>query len=529
MWFFKRELGLAVVLGAFITLAGAVRFWGLSDFALTNDEAYSWRITQYPAAELVQRSRYDANPPLYYLVLQAWEGVCGTSPLALRGLSALLTIACLPLSYLTCVSVLKLGRCGALAEPGRQVNVQACHDSAPGRAGLLPDSRHVWAQAGALFAVFILAVHASQVVPGRTARMYGLGVLLACLTSWLLLKSLQTSVRQLEWSTAYGVAAAAFVLTHNYAFFSLAAQGLFVAVYLFCKLRSCKSELRSRAEWALFAAILASVLYAPWVPSLLGQIGDVRASFWIPDVTTEDLGRLFWPWCSGLQNPVAWEKTAWFLVLLLCLAWTILSRDLAGFFFLAQATMPWFFGLVLSVAWGRAILYDRYLAFAHWALLCYWGITCSRLPGRLLRLTVACFIAASVLAGLPLKTSQTPPALLQAAEFLRKHALLDDVVWVPGPADVNLMRYYTSQVGLLHLEVKCPVHLGGKGHQVHLASLSGEDVLGDEPLKTLPKRFWMGSVGVLSSMSGRRLVLRNSFHDEVTQYHLALYERAEGP
>jgi hypothetical protein len=260
----------------------------------------------------------------------------------------------------------------------------------------------------------------------------------------------------------------------------------------------------------------------------LTQISDVRKGFWIPEVHAEHAARVFWPWCSGLSYLDVWEKSAWVAVIALCLGTTVLRRDLIGYFFLLQAGVPWAASIALSAIWGRSIFYDRYLSFAQWALLCYWGTTCSRLPSPLLRLVVACIIAASALAGLQLKTSQKPAALAQAAEFLRKHALADDAVWVSGPAEINLMRYYTSQVGLLQLGVKCPVHLGGKGHQVHLASLSGEDVLGDEPLKALPRRFWKASVTALDLVPGTRVLLRGAFQNDVIQYHLALYERTDG-
>ncbi len=69
---------------------------------------------------------------------------------------AVLTV---PLSYSTCIEALKLGR-------ARQETVP-------------------WSwRGGALMSAFLVAVHASQVVQGRTARMYAQGILLAALTSW---------------------------------------------------------------------------------------------------------------------------------------------------------------------------------------------------------------------------------------------------------------------------------------------------------------------------------------------------------
>jgi hypothetical protein len=73
-----------VVVGGIAMLAGALRLWNVGVPVLSNDEAYSWRITQDQATDLVFRTRADANPPFYYLLLQCWAQLWGTSPWALR-------------------------------------------------------------------------------------------------------------------------------------------------------------------------------------------------------------------------------------------------------------------------------------------------------------------------------------------------------------------------------------------------------------------------------------------------------------
>src|SRR5947207_15601582 len=70
-------------------LAVAVRVAHNDEAMITNDEAFSWRITQYPAGELARRTGEDANPPLYYLALKAWVAAGGDSLAWLRGLAAL--------------------------------------------------------------------------------------------------------------------------------------------------------------------------------------------------------------------------------------------------------------------------------------------------------------------------------------------------------------------------------------------------------------------------------------------------------
>src|SRR5947209_4889133 len=83
---FGHFLSLLVILG----IGAWLRFYHLDFPPLSDDEAVSWRINQFPLRESVQRTGDDANPPLYYLVLRGWLRVCGDSLLTMRALSALL-------------------------------------------------------------------------------------------------------------------------------------------------------------------------------------------------------------------------------------------------------------------------------------------------------------------------------------------------------------------------------------------------------------------------------------------------------
>ncbi len=521
----RSEIGWLAALAGFMALAGAVRLVGVESKPLTNDEAYSWRISQYAPGELVYRTRWDANPPLYYLVLQGWEQVWGTSPLALRGLSVLLGVLIVPLSYAACRQAVKLGWQAwgkQLACPPSTPSEPTESRDRPRQASCLPHG------AGGLLAAFLVAVHPAQVVAGQTARMYELGVFLAALSSWLLLKALGHYREPVWWWAGYGIAAAACAYTHNYGLFAVAAQGLFALVFLVVRgTKEGWQAVRGPAGWLAFAALLGGILYAPWLPVLLGQTGDVREGFWIPQVSFDELQRVFWPWCTGLSYLDSLEKCAWLIVLAVCLGWTFYARSVAGWFFLLQAALPWVFSVGLSLYWQRSIFQDRYLTFAQWALMCYFGTICWQLPGWPLRLFLTCFIGLSTAWHLSWQAPEGPPALAQAAAFLKEHYQPGDPVWVQGAAEVNRFRYYASQQGISELAVKCPVHFAGhKGHIVHLASLSGEDILESWALEKPPRRFWQAGDGMLAyAPAGTKKVLEATFRDGTSQYALALYER----
>jgi len=189
-------LALALVLGA------AVRVDRLGLEELTTDEAFSWRMTTHAPADIVARTATDVHPPFYYLVLDAWTALAGDSPAALRGLSLIFGLATVGLAYLL------------------YVEVDRYAGTSTGRAG-------------ALAAALLVALHADQVEHSRHVRMYGLGVLLAALTAWLLLRALRSERRAASWWAAYAVAAAALCYTHYYGAFTIASQlaaaGLFLA------------------------------------------------------------------------------------------------------------------------------------------------------------------------------------------------------------------------------------------------------------------------------------------------------------
>src|SRR5438874_2453036 len=73
-------------------LALLLRHFELGTTVLAVQEAFSWRLTSYPSAEVVQRTAADVHPPLYYLLLKAWVLLCGDSPGALRSFSVVFGI-----------------------------------------------------------------------------------------------------------------------------------------------------------------------------------------------------------------------------------------------------------------------------------------------------------------------------------------------------------------------------------------------------------------------------------------------------
>ncbi len=167
-----------------------------------------------PARVVRATLRSDTNPPLYYLILDLWMRAAGTSDAALRSLSALFALACLPL-------VFQLGR-------------------------RLGGRRAAWI-ASVLFALSPRALYYSA-----EGRMYSL--------TWLLALALAELSRRIARRPSapllglFGLVAAAALLTHYFLAFVVAACLGWLLLH---------ARAGSRRRIAL-ATTLTSLLAAPW-------------------------------------------------------------------------------------------------------------------------------------------------------------------------------------------------------------------------------------------------------------------------
>ncbi|MCI0638700.1 MAG: glycosyltransferase family 39 protein [Gemmataceae bacterium] len=475
-------------------------------FLFTNDESYSWRVTQCSKVDLLERTSSDGHPPLCYLLLKTWAALWGDSTLALRSLSvayALLTVFC-----------------------GWHLARRTCQ-------GGTPVAQNVRKRAG-LFTALLVGLHATTVEHALTARMYALGTLFAALTALLLWRAVYADKRHLLAWSLYGLATAAFAYTHYFAFFTLFAQGLFLAVYLAVRWRR---EGFAAVERSIFgvcvAAGVAILLYAPWIPILRYQMTDVHASFWIPDVTWHEARRVFSSWATGLDLAPDWEGDAFLLVWLACAGYLVFYAGWTGWFFLVQAAVPWVMCIAYSELTGRSIFLERCLAFANFALLCFIGISWARVPNYMIRVGLAAFFGATTVFGLLNKVSTwcfETPAIAQAAKHLKENYREGDVIWAEGAADVNRMRFYLAQEGLREVNLRCHyTPQFGRGHVVHVASLTSDDVFwGSHPEG---KRIW--KCGPRSELGGHLVpgmseTWRRSYEGpKATHYGLILFERGK--
>ncbi len=191
----------------------------------------------------------DIHPLLYYSTLNVWMALSGQSPFAVRLWSVLLGVATVGVIYL-------LAR--DLFDP---------------RTGLA--------------AAFITAIAPFHVQYSQEARMYALLGLLLALATWCFVRGVPSPPTPLPqgeggglthsrtwrqgWWVAFGVFAALAMYTQQLAAFYLVALGL--------------APLLAR-RWDIFrrvlpGALVALLLYLPWLVNLPGQLDKVRSYYWL--------------------------------------------------------------------------------------------------------------------------------------------------------------------------------------------------------------------------------------------------------
>lgn len=444
----------------------AVRVWGIGLPGLSSDEAFSWRIVQYPAGEMVRRLATDVHPPLYFLFLQAWAGLYGDSLLAMRGLSAGLGL----LAVLTAFAVAREAAAWSTT-----------NDSKPAPAALLAAS--------------LVAIHVGQVAAGRNVRMYTLGVLLAGLTALFLLRALRRPERSTAWFLVYGVAAAAFAFAHYYAFFSIAAQlGFALAWAAWQWRRDHRVEAFRLFRGLALGGLAAGILFAPWLPAFLRQSHGVRESYWISPVGLASLERALVSWGTGLDPAGALPRLA-LVVVLAVAAWSAWRNGRAGLFLATQAAAPWLLAVGLSLLSGRPIFLERYLVFAQFSLLALLGLAASAALSRK-TWPLALLPGLVLTAGLWQSVARYPrssSAAAQAAQFLMERRQADDLVLVESPRALNRLLYWTKRSGSDAPTVRCVLpRAPAQGDRFsHIASVQPEDVLWEDQLAALTaRRLW---------------------------------------
>lgn len=345
------------ILAIILVITALLRWYNNTAIALWHDEAFSALYIRYHWGEMMHRIVLDVHPPLYYIVLRFWAYLFGDALVSLRSLSILFGVLTVWAGY------------AFIKKAFNSVNL------------------------GLITALF-LAVNPFQIQYSLEARMYTMGTFLVMLSSWLLLRALE-SRRKRDW-VFYALSAVAAFYTHYYLLFSIAAQALY-ALYAVYKSGSWKRPLKDNQLVNLvMAGAIALVIYIPWVPSLLQQIKRVSGGYWIPPMDRWSIPGTVWKITFGGDyighNTLIVGCIATFIFL-----WYFIKkyREQEKWLVILGLVIPFLAAILLSLK--SAIYQDRYFVFASLSISILAALTLSAIPKAIVRrVLVSLFIVFSV-------------------------------------------------------------------------------------------------------------------------------------
>jgi uncharacterized membrane protein len=321
-----------------VLLAFGLRLYAIDRQDIWGDEAFSIWLSGQPLPQVVAGGA-DTHPPLYPALLYLWLRLAGSSPLAVRSLSACI-------GTLTVAVVYVLGR-------------------------------RVLGRTAAVLGAGLAAVSPVLVYYSQETRMYGLVTLLAAASVYWALRAWRRGRDAISPYMAYLAVSIAAAYTHYYAFFVILAQNL-VAIPLLLRRRRA-----ALGRWLAAQAALVAV-YVPWVVVQIGFLGgkaSARFGEWDLPTALRITGGTFTAFGAGLAiSPAAgWLITAPFLVALgvgvVSIPRLKSPKDHSGTWLIAA-----YLFLPLILAWAvnpiMPFYYARYLLLAAPAfyLLAAWGV-----------------------------------------------------------------------------------------------------------------------------------------------------------
>jgi hypothetical protein len=364
-----------------VFLALALRSYNAGVPSLWFDEAFSWRMSRFSAADVVARTALDNHSPFYFLLLKAWVAVCGDSQWALRWPS----IMC---GVLTVIGTFACLRRAIMAWDG---------------PGWPPASA---ATRVAVLGALLVALSAFQVHWSQEVRMYSLGTALVVWSTWALVAALTSQPRAGRYWLLYAALTAAFLYTHYIAVLSVASQLLFLLLVLAsrCGFRPGRWAADAAARGAGVAWLIIIWACLPWAPTFFRQHAQVHADFWIRPVdlavVQATIHQMFGDSRAGMvgEAPAGpeWIAAATCLALNTMLLLLVWNRSPAAWLASCLGAGPIVMSLIISEC-GTPVFYVRYLIFAHVFLLAGVALVIGGIPRNLERRVLCVLVVVSLL------------------------------------------------------------------------------------------------------------------------------------
>lgn len=220
-------------------VAATFRIYGLQSKSLWTDEAWSLQFAHLDVLQILQLR--DNNPPLHNLLMHFWVGTFGDTEFSIRFLSVIFGI----------LSVIMIYRVGCLLFN---------------------------AQVGVLSSI-LLGASVFHVQYSQEARHYTLVAFLSLLSFYFFVALLGRIGGKRRVAVGYVLSNALLLYTYPLASLVMFVQNVYaVTLFFLSPLRTGSLSIR---KWLglQFAVIM---LFLPWLPILIGQVGKVQGGFWVP-------------------------------------------------------------------------------------------------------------------------------------------------------------------------------------------------------------------------------------------------------
>ncbi len=417
-----------------IIAVNALKALKLTVMPLWHDESFSALLIRYDLKEMLYRIGLDVHPPLYYLSLKAWSFIFSGSLFSIRMFSVFFGMLTVLALYLL---VKKLFQNENLA----------------------------------IFSSVLITLSSFQIQYDMEARMYTLGAFLLVISTYLLIRSLQSE--KLRWWLLYSITISAAIYTHYYAFFWIFAQGIFVIYWLI-------KNKGKNLKFCLLAYALGIILYFPWLSIFLRQLNQVQENYWIESMNIWSIPNTFLNMTIGTStDPNKLYYLLLFLIIVLLWAIIFFVKKLKNDFkwlILSLLLIPFFLSTLLS--FKTAIYLDRYFIFSLPFYLIFLTATIFLIKNERLKKTLIVLAVLTSLISFPARWLsfgiEKKPGMGSAAEFLNSEVKNNDKIFVGSSFAYFTFKYY-NETGINPL-LYAP---GDLPHFSGTALLSEEDIISD--------------------------------------------------
>lgn len=326
-----------------VTLIGIfLRTYNINAKEFWYDEAFTSHMIENSFSQIVELSKKDVHPPLYYLTAKVWVGLFGKSDFGIRSLSVLFGALLIPATYYL--------------------------------VNLLTDNK-----IGALLVSTIIATNPFLVTYSKEARSYSMFVFVFAL---LLLTVFRLRKNDRGW-LSLSVLLPIFFLTHYMSMFSIP-----VLIWLLPK---NKKMLISLLPVALFMWLQLPSIMVPREPLE-----------WVPVVSSERITQSVTSFIFGVYNDNSAVlrpniKVPYIhIALLILVILYILDHNKNYYKLLILGVVPIILVILFNVAFGNNLYVERYLIPYGYVLVVYIGIIVTDLPRKYGVPALVCYLALSI-------------------------------------------------------------------------------------------------------------------------------------